>query len=95
MRRQRYTNQFQTSPEQTTDQHSLDQQSTEQNPYHLPPSNLNSHEELQREVDYYRAQCIARKLLEQGKINDRQYQKLCELNLKTFAPRLVVTGMCM
>ena len=90
MRRQRYTNQFQPSPDQITDQ-----QSTEQNPHHLPPSNLNSHEELQREVDYYRAQCIARKLLEQGRIYDRQYQKLCELNLKTFAPRLVVTGMSM
>ena len=43
--------------------------------------------ELQREVDYYRAQCIADKLLSNRLITKEQYNRLTALNLSTFAPR--------
>ena len=49
---------------------------------------LHDTKELQREVDYYRAQCIAEKLLSKGMITKEQYNRLTALNLTTFAPRL-------
>ena len=51
--------------------------------------------ELQREVDYYRAQCIADKLLSKGMITKEQYKRLTALNLTTFAPRLERELSCM
>ena len=48
---------------------------------------LHDTKELQREVDYYRAQCIADKLLSNGMITKEQYKRLTALNLTTFAPR--------
>ena len=49
---------------------------------------LHDTKELQREVDYYRAQCIADKLLSNRLITKEQYKRLTALNLTTFAPRL-------
>ena len=49
---------------------------------------LHDTKELQREVDYYRAQCIANKLLSNHMITKEQYNRLTALNLSTFAPRL-------
>ena len=48
---------------------------------------LHETKELQREVDYYRAQCIADKLLSKGMITKEQYKRLTALNLSTFTPR--------
>ena len=48
---------------------------------------LHETKELQREVDYYRAQCIADKLLSKGMITKEQFTRLTALNLTTFAPR--------
>ena len=48
---------------------------------------LHDTKELQREVDYYRAQCIAAKLLSNGMITKEQYKRLTALNLSAFAPR--------
>ena len=49
---------------------------------------LHDTKELQCEVDFYRAQCIADKLLSKGMITKEQYNRLTALNLTTFAPRL-------
>ena len=51
--------------------------------------------ELQREVDYYRAECITEKLLSKGMITKEQYKRLTALNLSTFAPRLERELSCM
>ena len=56
---------------------------------------LHDTKELQREVDYYRAQCIANKLLSNGMITKEQYKRLTSLNLSTFAPRLERELSCM
>ena len=48
---------------------------------------LHETKELQREVDYYRAQCIAAKLLSNRLITKEQYMRLTALNLSAFAPR--------
>ena len=45
-------------------------------------------EELQREVDFYRAQSISSRLMKTGMITKRQFNKLTGLNLSAFAPRL-------
>ena len=44
-------------------------------------------EELQRAVDYYRAQAVARGLLADGIITEGQYNRLNELDFLEFAPR--------
>ena len=49
---------------------------------------LHDTKELQREVDYFRAQCIADKLLSKGMITKEQYKRLTALNLSGFTPRL-------
>ena len=51
--------------------------------------------ELQREVDYYRAQCIAAKILSNRLITKEQYKRLTALNLSAFAPRLETELSCM
>ena len=55
---------------------------------------LHDTKELQREVDYYRAQCIADKLLSKGMITKEQYKRLTALNLTTFAPRFETILTC-
>ena len=55
---------------------------------------LHDAKELQREVDYYRAQCIAAKLLSNRMITKEQYKRLTSLNLSTFAPRLETELSC-
>ena len=55
---------------------------------------LHDAKELQREVDYYRAQCIADKLLSMGMITQEQYKRLTALNLSAFAPRFETILTC-
>ena len=45
-------------------------------------------EQLQRDVDYFRAQKIAVSLLEAGLLNTAQFARLTERNRKTFSPFL-------
>ena len=52
-------------------------------------------EELQREVDYYRAQSIASKMLTTGMITKEQFKLLTGLNLFSYAPRLETILTCM
>ena len=52
-------------------------------------------EELQREVDYYRAQRIASKLLTIGMITKGQFDQLSGLNLSAYAPRFEAMLTCM
>ena len=47
-----------------------------------------SEEQFQQDVDYYRAQRIARSMLEAGLISLSQFDKLSEINRKTFSPFL-------
>ena len=52
-------------------------------------------EELQREVDYYRAQSIASKLMTKGMISKEQFNRLTGLNLSSYAPRMESILTCM
>lgn len=45
-------------------------------------------EELQREVDYFRAEKILKTLLKQGLINEDEFVKITKLNRQTFSPYL-------
>lgn len=45
-------------------------------------------EQLQREVDYVRAQQILTSMLEKGLITLSEFNKITELNRKTFSPLL-------
>ena len=45
-------------------------------------------EQLQRDVDYYRAQHIAKTMLDAGLISLSQFEKLTDLNRKSFSPFL-------
>jgi hypothetical protein len=47
-----------------------------------------SQEQLQREVDYVRAQQILTSMLEKGLITLSEFNKITELNRKTFSPLL-------
>ena len=47
-----------------------------------------SEEQFQQDVDYYRAQRIAKSMLESGLISLSQFDKLSEINRKTFSPFL-------
>ncbi len=46
-------------------------------------------EQFQRDVDYYRSQIIARRMLEAGLITTAQFNRLTELNRQSFLPFLV------
>lgn len=46
------------------------------------------HEQMQREVDYVRAQQILTSMLEKGLITLSEFNKITELNRKTFSPLL-------
>lgn len=46
-------------------------------------------EQFQRDVDYYRAQSIAKSMLTSGLISLLQFDKLTALNRKSFSPFLV------
>ena len=45
-------------------------------------------EQFQQDVDYYRAQCITKSLLDSGLISLSQFNKLTALNRKSFSPFL-------
>lgn len=45
-------------------------------------------EQFQQDVDYYRAQSIAKSMLEAGLISLSQFDNLTELNRKSFSPFL-------
>ena len=47
-----------------------------------------SQEQLQREVDYVRAQQILTSMLEKGLITLSEFNKITELNRKSFSPLL-------
>lgn len=47
-----------------------------------------THEELQRDIDYFVADQITKKMLEEGLITQDEYKKIRQLNLKTFKPFL-------
>ena len=48
----------------------------------------NSPEQLQREVNYHKAQRISEKMLDLGLLTEEQFQKLTQLNRETFKPFL-------
>lgn len=48
--------------------------------------NIFSQEKISADVKYYRSQEIAKNLLELGLISLLEYNKLCELNCKSFSP---------
>jgi uncharacterized protein HemY len=43
-------------------------------------------EEIQREVDYWRAYKILQKMLKAGLISEEEFHKIDKLNIKTFSP---------
>lgn len=45
-------------------------------------------EQLQREFDYFRAERLLKTLLEKGLITTLEFNKITELNRKTFSPFL-------
>ena len=47
-----------------------------------------SEQQFQKDVDYYRAQTIVKAMLDAGLISLSQYNKLTELNRKSFSPFL-------
>jgi uncharacterized protein HemY len=59
---------------------------------HLPynPQETNNtkitQEEIQREVDYWRAYKILQKMLKAGLISEEEFNKIDKLNRKTFTP---------
>ncbi len=50
--------------------------------------NTTPQEQMQREVDYVRAQQILTSMLEKGLITLSEFNKITELNRKTFSPLL-------
>ena len=50
--------------------------------------NSTPQEQMQREVDYVRAQQILTSMLEKGLITLSEFNKITELNRKTFSPLL-------
>jgi uncharacterized protein HemY len=59
---------------------------------HIPynPQEINytkiTQEEIQREVDYWRAYKILQRMLKAGLISEEEFNKIDKLNLKTFSP---------
>ena len=49
-------------------------------------------EQFQQDVDYFRAQQISKTLLDAGLISLSQFDKLSEMNRKTFSPFLADEG---
>ena len=47
-----------------------------------------SEEQIQREFNYIQAENILKKMLEKGLINEVEFDKITELNRKTFSPFL-------
>ncbi|MGC8718386.1 MAG: SHOCT domain-containing protein [Thermodesulforhabdaceae bacterium] len=45
-------------------------------------------DELQREIDYWRAEKILQKMLNEGLISKDEFNKINALNRKSFSPRL-------
>ena len=55
---------------------------------HVYTEHLFAHEQLHCDVDYYRAQSIAKSMLDAGLISLVQFNKLTALNRETFSPFL-------
>ena len=47
-----------------------------------------TNEQLQREINYFRAEQLTKKLLDAGLINEIEYKKIMKENRKTFKPFL-------
>lgn len=47
-----------------------------------------SEEQIQREFNYIQAENILKKMLEKGLINELEFDRITELNRKTFSPFL-------
>lgn len=47
-----------------------------------------SEEQIQREFNYIQAENISKKMLEKGLINEVEFDRITELNRKTFSPFL-------
>ncbi len=47
-----------------------------------------SEEQIQREFNYIQAENILKKMLEKGLINELEFNRITELNRKTFSPFL-------
>nr|WP_306432288.1 SHOCT domain-containing protein [Wansuia hejianensis] len=47
-----------------------------------------SEEQIQREFNYIQAENILKKMLEKGLINEVEFDRITELNRKTFSPFL-------
>lgn len=54
----------------------------------LTPTRKVITEQLQREFDYFRAEKLLKTLLEKGLITPLEFNKITELNRKTFSPFL-------
>jgi len=57
-------------------------------PYNPQETNYTkiTQEEIQREVDYWRAYKILQRMLKAGLISEEEFDKIDKLNLKTFSP---------
>ena len=60
----------------------------EQNPLAVSDRKPISHEQLQREFDYHRAEKILRKMLEKQLVSQEEFNKIMRLNRKSFSPIL-------
>lgn len=52
-------------------------------------NNYYTDERIRNDLDYQRAQRIARCMLDTGLISDDEFNKLCDINRKTFSPLFV------
>ena len=57
-------------------------------PYNLQETNYAkiTQEDIQREVDYWRAYKILQRMLKAGLISEEEFNKIDKLNRKTFSP---------
>ncbi|WP_350343213.1 SHOCT domain-containing protein [Proteinivorax tanatarense] len=60
----------------------------EQNPLAVSGRKPISHEQLQREFDYHRAEKVLRKMLEKELISQEEFSKIMLLNRKSYSPIL-------
>lgn len=60
----------------------------EQNPLIVSERKTISHEQLQKEFDYHRAEKILRKMLKKELISQEEFNKIMRLNRKSFSPIL-------
>ncbi len=60
----------------------------EQNPLRFSDRKPISHEQLQREFDYHRAEKLLRKMLEKELLSQEEFSKIMRLNRESFSPVL-------